>query len=60
MIEIRVYATTVASTIPMAIYWGALAMFVIGVLILLCWKGLKTGGRYASVLLLGEWVALML
>lgn len=60
MIEIRVYATTVASTIPMAIYWGALAMFVIGVLILLCWKGLKTGGRYASVLLLVEWVVLML
>jgi glycopeptide antibiotics resistance protein len=60
MIEIRVYATTVASTIPMAVYWGALAVLVIGVLILLCWKGLKTGGRYASVLLLVEWVALML
>ena len=60
MIEIKVYATTVASTIPMAVYWGALAVFVIGVLVLLCWKGLKIGGRYASVLLLVEWVALML
>ena len=60
MIEIRVYATTIASTIPMAVYWGALAVFVIGVFILLLWKGLKSGGRYASVLLLGEWVALML
>lgn len=60
MIEIRVYATTVASTIPMAVYWGGLAVFIIGLLVLLAWKGLKTGGRYASVLLLGEWVALML
>ena len=60
MIEIRAYATTIASTIPMAVYWGALAVFVIGVLVLLCWKGLKIGGRYASVLLLVEWVALML
>jgi glycopeptide antibiotics resistance protein len=60
MIEIRVYATTVASTIPMVVYWGALVVFVIGVLILLRWKGLKTGVRYVSVLLLGEWVALML
>ncbi len=60
MIEIRVYATTIASTIPMAIYWGVLAVFVIGLLVLLAWKGLKTGGRYASVLLLEEWVALML
>ena len=60
MIEIRVYATTIASTIPIAVYWGALAVFVIGILILLCWKGFKTGGRYALVLLLVEWVALML
>lgn len=60
MIEIRVYATTVASTIPVAVYWGALVVFIIGVLILLAWKGLKTGGRYASVLLLVEWVAMML
>lgn len=60
MIEIRAYATTIASTIPIVVYWGALVVLVIGVLILLCWKGLKTGGRYASVLLLVEWVALML
>lgn len=60
MIEIRVYATTIASTIPIVVYWGALAVFVIGVFVLLCWKGLKTGGRYASVLLLVEWGALML
>ena len=60
MIEIRVYATTVASTIPMAVYWGALVVFVIGFLVLLARKGLKTGGHYASALLLVEWVALML
>lgn len=60
MNEIRVYATTIASTIPIVVYWGTLAVFVIGVLILLAWKGLKTGGRYASVLLLVEWAALML
>ena len=60
MIEIRVYATTIASTIPIVVYWGALVVFIIGLLVLLVWKGLKTGGRYASVLLLVEWVALML
>ncbi len=60
MIEIRVYATTIASIIPMAVYWGGLAVFIIGLLVLLAWKGLKTGGRYVSVLLLVEWVALML
>ena len=60
MIEIRVYATTIASSIPMAVYWGLLAVFVIGVIALLLWKGVKTGGRYASALLLAEWVMLVL
>ena len=60
MIELRVYATTVAGAIPGAVYWVLLAVFVIGAIGLLLWKGFKTGGRYASVLLLVEWVALML
>ncbi len=60
MVEVKVYATTVAGAIPVAVYWGLLAMFVIGVVVLLLWKGVRTGGRYVSALALSEWMALVL
>ena len=60
MVEIRVYATSVAGAIPMAVYWGLLVVFVIGGIGLLLWKGVRTGGRYVSVLALSEWIALVL
>lgn len=60
MVEVKVYATTVAGAIPAAVYWGLLAMFVIGVVVLLLWKDVRTGGRYVSALALSEWIALVL
>ena len=54
------YATAVAGTIPVAVYWSTLAVFVIGVIVLLLWKGDRNGGRYVSVLALSEWIFLVL
>ena len=60
MVEIQFYATNVASDVPIEIYWGLLGLFVVGLLILIWWKGFKRGLRYGTVLLLAEWVFLVL
>ena len=60
MVEIQFYATNVASGVPIEIYWGLLGLFVVGLLVLIWWKGLWQGLRYGAVLLLAEWVFLVL
>lgn len=60
MIEIRVYATSVAGNIPLEIYWILLGLFLIGLLVLILWKGFRLGLRYCSSLLLAEWSFLIL
>lgn len=60
MIEIRVYATSVAGNIPLDIYWSFLGLFLIGALVLIWWKGFGLGLRYCSSLLLAEWTFLIL
>ena len=60
MIEIRVYATSVAGNIPLEIYWMLLGLFLIGLLVLIWWKGFRLGLRYCSSLLLAEWTFLIL
>lgn len=60
MIEIRVYATFVAGNIPLGIYWVLLGMFLIGLLVLIWWKGFWLGLSYCSTLLLSEWTFLIL
>lgn len=60
MIEIEFYARNVASGIPVGIYWGLLGLLVVGLLMLICWKGFKLGLRYGTVLLLAEWMFLVL
>lgn len=60
MIEIEFYARNVASGIPVGIYWGLLGLLVVGLLVLIWWKGFKLGLRYGTVLLLAEWVFLVL
>ena len=60
MIEIEFYAKNVISGVPTEIYWGLLGLFVVGLLVLIWWKGFKLGLRYGSVLLLAEWVCLVL
>ena len=57
---LRVYGGTVASGVPIEIYWGLLGLFVVGLLVLIWWKGFKLGLRYGTVLLLVEWVFLVL
>ena len=57
---LRVYGGTVASGVPVEIYWGLLGLFVAGLLVLIWWKGLRRGLRYGAVLLLVEWVFLVL
>lgn len=60
MVEIQFYATNVASGVPIEIYWGLLVLFVVGLLVLIWWQGVKKGLRYGAVLLLAEWVLLVL
>lgn len=60
MVEIESYARSVASGIPIEIYWGLLGLFFVGLLVLSWWKGLRRGWRYCSTLLLAEWVFLVL
>lgn len=60
MIEIRVYATSVAGNIPLEIYWVLLGLFLIGLLVLIWWKGFGLGSRYGLSLLLAEWAFLIL
>ena len=57
---LRVYGETVASGVPIEIYWGLLGLFVVGLLVLIWWKGFWLGLRYGAVLLLAEWVFLVL
>lgn len=60
MIEIRVYASSAAGRIPIEMYLGLLGLFVVGLLVLIWWKGLILGLRCVAVLLLAEWVSLVL
>ena len=60
MVEIQFYATNVASGVPIEISCGLLGLFVVGLLILIWWKGLRRGLRYGTVVLLAEWICLVL
>ena len=60
MVEIEFYSKTVASVVPIEIYWGLLGLFIVGLLVLVWWQGVKKGLRYGAVLLLAEWVSLVL
>ena len=57
---LRVYGGTVASGVPIEIYWGLLGVFIVGLLVLIRWKGFGRGLRCGAVLLLAEWVFLVL
>lgn len=60
MVEIQVYATSIASAIPIAVYWGMLAVLVIGVIFIRYGKCVRSGWRQVSKLLLVEWGVLVL
>ena len=60
MVEIEFYARNVVSSVPVEIYWGLLGVFVVGLLVLIWWRGCRQEFRYGTVLLLAEWVFLVL
>ena len=60
MLDIEIYASNVVSGIPISVLWGLLGLFAVGMLVLICWKGLRRGLRYGAVLLLAEWAFLVL
>ena len=60
MVEIEFYARNVVLSVPVEIYWGLLGLLVVGLLVLIWWKGSRRGLRYGAVLLLAEWVFLVL
>ena len=60
MVEIEFYARNVVSSVPVEINWGLLGLFIVGLLVLVWWKGFWRGWRYGAVLLLAEWICLML
>lgn len=60
MTEIQVYALSIVERIPTEIYWGLMGLFVVGLLVLIWWKGFCRGLRYGTVLLLAEWMSLVL
>ena len=60
MVEIEFYARNVVSSVPVEINWGLLGLFIVGLLVLVWWKGFCQGLRYGVVLLLAEWVLLVL
>ena len=60
MVEIRIYFDTIASVLPLTFYWSSLGFFVVGLLVLIWWKGFRRGVRYGALLLLAEWVFLVL
>ena len=60
MVEIRIYFDTIASVLPLTFYWSSLGFFVVGLLVLIWWKGFWQGLRYGSLLLLADWVFLVL
>lgn len=53
------YVVSLYCDISMEVYEGLLSVFCLGVVILVAWKGFKTGLRYSSILLLMEYVFLL-
>lgn len=60
MVELRVYFQSSMSNIPQPLVWGLVAVFIIGLGVLVWKKGWREGVRASSVLLLVEWVFLIL
>lgn len=53
------YISILYHDIPPYLYEGLLSVFCLGVVLLVAWKGIKTGLRYTAVLLLIEYVFLL-
>ena len=57
--EFKQYIISLYQDIPQEVYEGLLSVFCIGTVLLLVWKGFKTGLRYSAALLLVEYIFLL-
>ena len=54
--EFKQYVISLNQDIPLEVYEGLLAVFCLGAIVFIAWKGLKTGCRYSVALLLLEYI----
>ena len=54
--QFKQYIISLNQDIPLEVYEGLLAVFCLGVIVFIAWKGLKTGCRYSVALLLLEYI----
>ena len=57
--EFRQYIISLYKDIPQEVYEGLLSVFCLGVVLFIAFKGLRTGFRWSSVLLLIEYIFLL-
>lgn len=57
--EFKQYIISLYQDIPQEVYEGLLSIFCVGTVLLLVWKGFKTGLRYSAALLLVEYIFLL-
>ena len=57
--EFRQYIISLYKDIPQEVYEGLLSVFCLGVVLFVAFKGLRTGFRWSSVLLLIEYIFLL-
>ncbi len=57
--QFRQYIISLYQDIPQEVYEGLLSVFCLGVVLLVAWKGFKTGLRYSANLLLLEYIFLI-
>ena len=57
--EFRLYIISLYKDIPPEVYEGLLSVFCLGVVLFIAFKGVRTGFRWSSVLLLIEYIFLL-
>ena len=57
--QFKLYIISLYQDIPQEIYEGLLSVFCLGIVLLVTWKGYKTGLRYSAALLLVEYIFLL-
>lgn len=57
--QFKQYVISLYQDIPQEVYEGLLSIFCVGTVLLLVWKGFKTGLRYSAALLLVEYIFLL-
>ena len=57
--EFRLYIISLYTEIPQEVYEGLLSVFCLGVVLFIAFKGVRTGFRWSSVLLLIEYIFLL-